>query len=173
MRTVEKLDIANPEHSGFMYDLGTTCKDSFLNDHQNDIILMMNHYEQRIKDGSTVAFLCKEDGENVGIVWVEIDIYQIGRLRAGMMPEHRRGMTAAHFLKDFIAFCFKTLNLRKLDAEIEIDHKNRGSRAAEKLLRRFGFEKEGLLKEALIRDGKPRNTVLLALLRSKYRVKHA
>ena len=168
MRTVEKFDISQKDHAEFMFDLGMACKDDFLNDHQDDIILMMNEYDRRLRNGSVVAFLCKQGGEKIGILWVEKDIFGVGRIRAGMMPAYRKGFTAAHFLKMFVEFCFKTLDLRKLDAEIEINHENRGSRAAEKLLRRFGFRKEGLLKEALLRDGIPRHTILLGLTRTLY-----
>lgn len=171
MRTVEKLDINRKEHAEFMYDLGMTCKEDFLNDHQNDMILMMNNYDRAIRNGSVVAFLCKQDTESIGIVWVEKDVYGVGRVRAGLLPEYRQGFTAAHFLKKFVDFCFKTLDLRKLDAEIVLYEKgNRGSRAAESLLRRFGFKKEGLLREALLKDGKPRDTVLLGLTRKRYEV---
>jgi len=169
MRTVERLDINNPEHAGFMFDLGNACQDDFLNDHQSDIILLMNEYDRRIRDGSVVAFLCKQDGADIGIVWVEMDGFGVGRVRAGMMPEYRSGFTAAHFLRKFVDFCFRTLSLRKLDAEIVLyDKMNRGSKAAETLLRRFGFKKEGFLRESLMKGGRPRDTILLGLTRNRF-----
>ena len=169
MRTVEKLDITRKEHAEFMYDLGLACKDDFLNDHQNDMILMMNEYDRAIRAGSVVAFLCKQEAENIGIVWVEKDLYGVGRVRAGLMPAHRQGFTAAHFLKKFVDFCFRTLDLRKLDAEIVLCGKEgRTSLAAEALLRRFGFRKEGLLRESLLKGGRPRDTLLLGLTRKTY-----
>jgi hypothetical protein len=169
MRSVEQLDISRKEHAEFMYDLGLICQDDFLDDHQNDMILIMNEYDRAIRGGSVVAFLCKQDGLNAGIVWVEKNLYGVGRVRAGLLPQYRQGFTAAHFLKMFVDFCFKTLNLRKLDAEIVLYGKEkRGSAAAEKLLRRFGFAKEGLIREALLKGGKPRDTVLLGLTRNRY-----
>lgn len=180
-RTVEPLNIGIPEHAGFMYDLALLCKDDFLNDYENDIILVMNEYERRLADGSVVAFLAKQNGENAGIIWVELDRYKVGRLRAGMMPKYRKGHTAMHFFKQFISFCFESLNIRKLDAEItmgekfkDIDGKVRyktvrTALAAEALLRRFGFKKEGQIKEALLINGKPRDTLLFGFTRNQYK----
>lgn len=179
--TVERLNLDIKDHSSFMFELAYVCQDDFLNDYQNDIILLMNHYERAINNGSAVAFLCKKNGENCGIVWVEIDDYECGRIRAGMMPEYRSGFTAYKFLRLFIDYCFNSLKLRKLDAEIVMGEKykdgrkmryrpmSRTTKAAEKLLRRFGFEKEGQPKEALLIDGKPRDTLLLALTRNRYK----
>lgn len=166
---VELLDIGKPEHAAFMYDLGMACKEDFLNDSQPDMIYIIHEYEQAIKNGSTVAFLCLKDSEKMGIIWVERDIYDVGRIRAGLMPEHRKGFTAIKVLRLFVDYCFETLKLRKLDAEIELySKKNRTSQAAEKILRRFGFRKEGLIKEAYLRDGKPKNTLLLGLTKKQY-----
>lgn len=184
VNTVELLNLQNKDHSLFMFELAYICQDDFLNDHNNDIILLMNHYERAINNGNAVAFLCKKKQKNCGIVWVEIDDYGVGRIRAGMMPEYRKGFTAYNFLRLFINYCFTTLKLRKLDAEIVMGEKlclrkggktktkyapmSRTTQAAEKLLRRFGFEKEGQPKEALLINGKPRDTLLLAITRNRY-----
>lgn len=180
MRTVEKFNIADPEHSGFMFDLAMVCKEDFLNDRDSDIILVMNEYERRLKNGSVVAFLAKENDEKAGIIWVELGYYGVGRLRAGLMPKFRKGFTALHFFRQFIDFCFENLNVRKLDAEITMGERvpgkgkmhykrSRTALAAEALIRRFGFKKEGQIREALMINGKPRDTLLFGFTRNQYK----
>lgn len=172
MRSVEVLNIANPEHACFMFDLAHICKDDFLNDADNDIILLMNEYEREIEKGATKAFITRVDGEKTGILWVEMNRYGTGRLRAGMLPKYRNGLGryAWLFLTEFIDYCFLSLKLRKLDAEITLyGRHNRSSRAAEKLLRRFGFRKEGFIQEALMVHGKPKDTILFGLTYRSYR----
>lgn len=170
MKTVVKLNIDNPEHAGFMFDLAFACQDDFLNDVDNDIILMMNEYQRGIKEGRVHAFIAQEEGRNLGIVWIEVDRYGVGRLRAGMMPDERKGTRAFYFLHQFIDHCFNTLKIRKLDAEFALyDPDNRSAKAAEKLLRRFGFKKEGHIKQALSKGGVLKDTILLGLTRDRYK----
>jgi RimJ/RimL family protein N-acetyltransferase len=185
MRSVEKFDILNPEHAGFMYDLAMACREDFMNDHDNDILLIMSEYERQLKAGTVVAFLALQDEKPAGIIWVELDRFNTGRLRAGLMPQYRQGYTAMHFFRQFIDFCFEHLDVRKLDAEIVMGEKFRDADgriryrqirtalAAEKLLRRFGFKKEGQPKEALMIDGKPRDTLLFGFTRNQYKGRKA
>lgn len=176
--SVELIDLSQPDHAQFMYDLALACKDDFLNDVDNDIILMINHYERAINNGNVVAFIAKVEGANAGIVWVEKDGYGTGRIRAGLLPSYRRWQTAQYFLRLFIDYCFNSLDFRKLDAEIIFGEKlpngryapmPRGVRAAEKLLRRFGFKKQGINEEALMINGRARDSLLLALTRNRYK----
>lgn len=169
MQTVEVLNLSNRDHAGFMYDLAKVCQKDFLNDHDNDIILLMNEYERALDDGSCKAFLAKVDDAPAGIIWVEIDRYGVGRVRAGLMPEFRRGHTAYRFMRQFIDYCFNRLSLRKLDAELTLwRDQNRSSMAAEKILRRIGFRKQGLIEDAMLIDGKPYDTLLFGLTKKRY-----
>ncbi len=163
MRTVELLDLSVKDHREFMYDLGMTCKDDFLDDYDNDIILLMNHYGKEIEGGGTKAFLCLDDGQKAGIIWVDIDTKGIGYIHAALMPEYRKGFNALHFLRQFVAFCFEHTDLRKIEA-----HLPTRNRRAEKLIIRIGFTKEGLRKAATMKNGKPENHVLLAITRDQY-----
>lgn len=176
-RTVERFDIKNPEHAGFMYDLAMACKDDFMNDYDNDILLIMNEYERAIDAGNVVAFLAMVNGEKAGIIWVDKLLYGVGRVRAGLMPSFRNGFTALGLMHQFIDFCFKELDLRKLDAEISFKWKPTGdelfdrkraknAEAAEKIFRRVGFRKEGLIREAFTVNGEPQDTLLFGLTRT-------
>jgi hypothetical protein len=168
MKTVETLNLLKPEHSMFMHDLAMVCKDDFLNDYDNDIILIINEYERQIKKGQTKAFLVRINGEKAGIIWVEM-MYGVGRLRAGLLPKYRQGVRSYNLLKDFARYCFDSLKLRKLDAELVLPNDSKKTSAGERLLRHLGFKKEGLLKEALLRNGEPHNTILLGLTRNQYK----
>ncbi len=173
---VELLDIDNPDHAGFFFDLGEACKADFLNDYDNDIILMMNQYKRRIEDGSVKAFVAKSQGQKVGIIWCELGDYGDGRVRAGLLPRYRcRGRLAWNIMKMFVDYCFNTLDLRKLDATIELYYRNanKSSYAAEKILRKLTFTKEGILRQAITRDGKPKDMILFGLLRDEYKRKLA
>lgn len=171
MKSIQSLNLLNPEHALFMHDLAVACKEDFLNDHENDIILLINEYERKLRNGSTKAFLVKVDNEKAGIIWVDIDTYDVGRIRAGLLPAYRQGILSLNLLRDFIKYCFSSLNLRKLDAEIVLSLNRYGKRQtapAERLLRHLGFKKEGLVNEALLKNGVARDTVLLGLTKNQY-----
>ena len=162
-RTVEKLDIDNPEHATFMYDLAVACQDDFLNDADTDIIILMHEYNQAIKDGNTVAFLCQENGENAGIIWADIDRHAVGYMHAGLMPQYRQGFTALHFARLFVDFCFRQLELNSLEAQLPTHN-----RVAEVLMRRIGFRKYGLRPFAMKVNGRPEKHVLFAMTKDNW-----
>lgn len=163
-RSVVKLDLTNKEHRAFMFDLGMVCKAQFLNDAEPDIIPVMNEYARMLEAGTTQAFICLEEGKKAGIIWVEFDRYGVGYLRAGLLPEYRKGWTALYFLRQFIEFCFNTAKLRKLVANVEP-----ANQAAEKILRRLGFKKQGMDIDAVVVDGKPVTFLVLFLTPKNYR----
>lgn len=163
VRTVEKLNIDYPEHAGFMYDLALECKDDFLNDVDTDIIVLINAYNERIHDGSTVAFLCQEDGQNAGIIWVDVDRFGVGYMHAGLMPAFRKGFTALHFARLFVDFCFNSLGLNAVEAQLPTHN-----RTAEALMRRIGFRKYGLRPFAMMVNGRPERHVLFSMTKETW-----
>ena len=167
MRNVVKLDIDNPEHAHFMHDLAVECKDEFISDYDPELPAIMNAYNRAIHAGDTVAFLCKVNGQNAGIIWVDIDRYKIGYLHAGLMPEFRKGWNALAFLREFVGFCFSTLRLESVEA-----HLPKYNKPAEKLVRRLGFEKYGLRPYSQRVNGQSQSHVLLALTRQSYEAKY-
>ena len=162
--SIQKLNLNNPEHSTFFYKLAMACKDEFFDDFHTDVIQQLAYYNRQISSGATVAFLISDNTEHIGIVWVDISSDKIGYLHAGLLPEHRKGFTAYKCLRLFVNFCFKTLDLRSLEAQIPVYNK-----VAEKLLRRFGFTKYGIRPEAILVSGKPESHVLLWLSRDKHK----
>lgn len=162
-KTVELLNVDNPAHAEFLYDVAMACKDYYFNDYDNDIIVMIQQSKQAIQQGLIKAFLAKVEDKPVGIIWVERDHYDIGFVRAGIMPEYRNGVFAKYFLNQFVKFCFEKLGFRKLVATFTTEQKT-----IERLLRDMGFTKEGLLKEELVKDGRPVDLLRLALLKGRY-----
>ena len=66
-------------------------------------------------------------------------------------------------LQTFIAYAFETLDLNRLEADI--DPRNH---ASAKTLERLGFQKEGLLRERWIVSGEVSDTCLYGLLRKNW-----
>jgi len=147
-----------------MFDLGMACKDDLLDDYDNDIILIIEEYQRATEKGIAKMFLCKQDGENAGIVWVDLDTKGIGYLHAGLMPKFRKGFTALYFIRLFVQYCFETLKLRSVEAHFPTTNKR-----AETLVRRIGFRKYGLKPHGTTINGKPISHVLLALTQFQYK----
>lgn len=160
---VSRLDLLRQDHSKFAYRLAMACHDDFLHDAFNDPIELLHSYRQSIKNGDTVAFLIHVGDEMAGVVYVDIDRRKVGFIHAGLLPQFRKGMTAAKCLRRFINFCFGSLDLNALEGHIPTYNK-----VAEKLLRRYGFIKYGLRPEALCVNGKPETHVLLYLTKKRY-----
>jgi RimJ/RimL family protein N-acetyltransferase len=157
------LNPSNSEHMAFMFDLATACKEDFLDDFNQDEILLLHQYADCIKSGQTTAFIAKADGKNAGIIWVDVTPTKIGYLHVGLLPEFRKGFNALGLIRDFMTFCFNTLELRKLEASIPTKNIT-----IEKLLRRLGFTKEGVQMEATVVNGESENHVLLAMTKKRY-----
>lgn len=75
-------------------------------------------------------------------------------------PSHRRNGYGGEALALAIDYCWKQLNLSRLSLKV-FDH----NADAVALYRRLGFEREGLLRQALFIDGGWTDLVLMALLR--------
>ncbi|WP_252176717.1 GNAT family N-acetyltransferase [Endozoicomonas sp. 4G] len=69
-------------------------------------------------------------------------------------------------LSAFIDYCFETLRLNRLEAEI-----NPENEASSRLLKKCGFKVEGLLKERWIVDGKVTDSEIYGLLSSNIGIK--
>lgn len=163
MMEVVLLNPDNSEHMAFMFDLATACKEDFLDDFASDEIILLHQYADCIKRGSTTAFIAKKDGENAGIIWVDVNPKKIGYLHIGLLPEFRQGFNALTLIRDFLGFCFNTLRLRKIEASIPTKNI-----VIEKLYRRLGFTKEGIKKEATVVNGRSENHLLLAMTQKRF-----
>lgn len=167
----EPVDFSSREHRALLFDLALTNKDYLLNDADNDIVLIIGVYEQRERNGETISFVPVIDGKNAGCFWIEIDRYGIGRIRGALLPEYRNVRNLIVFLRQLVAMGFEA-GLRKLDAELTLySRHDRQSAAVEKVLKRIGFAKVGIIRESLMIGGKPKDTILLDFLRKDYDVK--
>lgn len=172
MRSAEPLDFSNTLHRAILFDLASCNQNHLLNDYDNDIILILAAYEQDVAAGRAHAFIVWVDNQPAGCFWLETDHYQTGRVRGALLPEWRHIKNLIYFLKGLVQYGFDSLGLRKLDAEITLYSKHdRGSAATEKVLKRIGFQKVGIIREALVVNGKPKDTVLLDYLKRDYDVK--
>ncbi len=71
---------------------------------------------------------------------------------------------ASEVLAAMIEFVFTTLDLHRIEADVD----PRNARSL-RLLERFGFEREGCLKERYLLHGERQDAVMLGLLRSNWR----
>lgn len=171
-REVEPLDFSSRAHRALLFDLALANKASLLNDVDNDIVLIINGYQQREAIGELHAFIALVEEEPAGCFWIEVDRYGIGRVRGALFPEFQNAWNGSFFLRWLVQFGFETVGLRKLDSELALYSKHdRSAAAAERLLKRIGFKKRAILPESLMIGGKPQNTILLDFLKRDYDVK--
>jgi hypothetical protein len=169
VRSVEPLDFNNRQHRALIFDLALCNKEHLLNDHDNDIVLIISAYQQRAAIGELKAFIALVDDEPVGCFWVEIDRYGIGRVRGALFPECRDAWNGLYFLKWVVAYSFQVEGLRKLDSEMALYSKHdKESAAAERIMKRIGFKKRAILPASLMINGKPKDTILLDYLKEDY-----
>jgi len=171
VRSVEALDFSNREHRALIFDLALCNQQHLLNDYDNDIVLIINYYQREADAGFLRAFIALIDNQPAGCFWVEMDRYETGRIRGALFPQYRNAWNGAFFMRFLVDYGFNILELRKLDAELALySRKDRGSAAAERLLKRIGFKKRAILPEALMIDGSPKDTILLDFLKRDYDV---
>lgn len=166
MFSAELINLDNADHAGFIYDLINECRAEFLSDFEDDELLVIAEYRDRIKNGQTVGFLGKVDGQPIGAIWVDIDRYKIGNMYAGAIPQYRGGIAAYRFLKQFIEFCFESMDLRKLEAKILF--RGRTKNTPERLVRKLGFKKQGMDWDSTLINGESVDHLVFALTKTKY-----
>lgn len=171
-RAVRPLDFSSREDRALMFDLACSDQGHLLNDVDNDIVLIINFYQQQAQEGTLHAFAVLVDGIPAGAVWLEVDRYGIGRVHCAMLPEFRTIWNGTFGIRWLLAFAFQGLGLRKVDSEFALYPKqDKQSAAYERILKRIGFQKRAVLPESLMVGGQPRNTLLLDFLKRDYNVK--
>ncbi len=84
------------------------------------------------------------------------------------LPEYRGLGLGGKVLGQIIDYAFNKMNLHRLEAEIY-----EYNTAAQKLFERFGFKKEGTLREARYTDGKYYDILRYGLLRSEWKIRRS
>lgn len=105
-------------------------------------------------------------GEVAGLVsWRALDragpagvCYEVG---VALLPEHRGTGIGAEAHRLLVEHLFRYTRAHRLEASVEW-----GNTAEEKILEKLGFKREGVLHEAVFRDGSWRDVVLYGLVRS-------
>lgn len=162
---IEPLQLHNPDHSGLVYDLlqhhHHWLTDDFTPDPIQMIGEMAENQQKQIATGWIAQRESQSKSEFLGIIWVEVDRFRIGRLFGAATPSVKNGISrdGIRFANQFIQYCFTTLKLRKLVAEVAITNRN-----AERFMQLLGFRKEGLLLNESLKNGQPVHWVRLQLL---------
>lgn len=81
-----------------------------------------------------------------------------------LAPAYWRQGLASEAMRCFLHYCFHTLKLNRLEADIDPDNK-----ASLKLLQRLGFEREGVLPERWIVNGKHSDSWIYGLLAAQWK----
>jgi len=161
------VDLSNPVHSEFVYDLIAACRAEMLDDYCNNIPMAMEAAHQGILNhqvvGSLVVIETQAGPRFAGAIWIEIDRNDIAKIHGGLLPEFRCGFLAIQIFREFIRQVFQYTALRKIEGWMPLN-----CRGAEAVLRWCGFTKEGLIKEAYTINGEPHPLVLLGLTRRQF-----
>jgi RimJ/RimL family protein N-acetyltransferase len=111
------------------------------------------------------AALLHESGEFVGMVNYHARQPTSRRLAVGwiLAPQWCRQGLAQEAALALIEHCFIGLDTHRIEARIEPDNT-----ASLRLAHRLGFRQEGLLRDWLVVDGKPRDVLMYALLQPEW-----
>ena len=113
------------------------------------------------------ALLTRQDAQFVGMVNYHGRQDAHRRLALGwiLVPRHERQGYMSEALRALLGYCFETLHMHRVEAEIEPANV-RSLRLAERL----GFRSEGLLRDRLWVSSEPRSIFMYALLRTEWNV---
>lgn len=112
------------------------------------------------------AIVEAETGELVGTCALGSLTLRHRRAEVGIVLRRdrwRRGL-ASDALGVLFAFCFDTLGLHRLEADVDPDNQT-----SLRLFERLGFQREGRLRERWNTYGQPRDGIFLGLLRREWR----
>jgi [ribosomal protein S5]-alanine N-acetyltransferase len=109
------------------------------------------------------AVLLRDGGEFTGMANYHQRSAQHRRLGVGwiLAPRWWRQGLAQEAVRALLDHCFTGLDAHRIEAHIEPDNA-----ASLRLAERLGFVREGLMRDCLFVDGKPRTAFLYALLRT-------
>jgi ribosomal-protein-alanine N-acetyltransferase len=82
-----------------------------------------------------------------------------------LVPRYERQGYMSEALRALLGHCFQTLQMHRIEAEIEPANTRSIS-----LAERFGFRSEGLLRDRLWLSGEPRSCLMYSLLRTEWNV---
>lgn len=123
-------------------------------------------FEQLCSDKSRRYFAIEKNGEFVGMVrtkeWDQINQSVI--VGIDILPNHQRQGIATRAYNLFLDYLFNHANINRvwlLVAEF--------NKPALNLYRKLGFKKEGVQRQALFRDGKRHDYIMMSLLRKERR----
>lgn len=124
-----------------------------------------NWFEKLDTDKSRKYFAIEKGGEFVGIVrtdeWDQVN--QSVRVGVDILPNHQRQGIATRAYNLLFDYFFNQVNLNRvwlLVAEFNTPALN--------LYRKLGFQKEGVQRQALYRDGKRHDYIMMSLLREEH-----
>lgn len=166
MKSVIQLDFKNKEHRAFFFDVLLEARDTWEHDDSYDAIEFVTLVDRGVQAGVCKAFIGVVNGNMAGVIWVDHDRMRVGTLHGALLPKYQNGFFSKWFVREFLSYCFNTLNLRKVMVELPVFNVK-----ADKLLKNLGFKREGLLKDHFTINGVSKYAVLLGLSKSQFQNK--
>ncbi|MDD3160022.1 MAG: GNAT family protein [Candidatus ainarchaeum sp.] len=123
--------------------------------------------KEKIREYYTFGIELKKEKKLVGQIGLKVDLNQnIGELNYALNENYQKRGIGSEALEKVLEFAFKKLKLRKVSAGYYPENK-----PSRKLLEKFGFKKEGYLREEAIckADMKVKDVVMNGLLRKEYK----
>lgn len=117
-------------------------------------------YEE--KKGIRWGIECRETNELIGTIGYHLWSPRHKRAEIGydLHPDHWGKGYATEAVKAVIHYGFQEMELNRIGAVVFLENE-----ASHKLLRKLGFEKEGILKEYMYQNGLAQDTILYSLLK--------
>jgi ribosomal-protein-alanine N-acetyltransferase len=124
----------------------------------------MQFYEDHYKNGTGYLFKLLLNDTFIGVAGVYFINPQHRHAEMGywLFPEYWKNGYATEAMKKIIAFSFEELHLHRLKADVETENP-----ASSNLLKRLGFEKEGVMQDCEYKNGRYINLEIWALLNPK------
>ena len=138
---------------------------------RKDVLWFINHAREKAKAKPRIGYNfwieLKETGEVIGGIGMGIKLDQgTGSLGYWLGRSYHRKGYGSESLKALLDLAFRRLKIRRLEAEVYP-----GNPSSAKLLKKFGFKREGYRREAHIckADGKIKDSICYALLKHEYK----
>ncbi len=133
---------------------------------QEHALQFIQRSRQELNDQQSLALGIFYDGKIIGGIGMHKWEPAIKRAQVGywIVKEHEgKGIVNKSLLK-FISFLFEQLGLNKVEIHFEPKNK-RSAKVADKL----GFKIEGVIRQAIMRNGMPEDLVVTGILKSEWK----
>ncbi|MDW2886505.1 GNAT family N-acetyltransferase [Exiguobacterium artemiae] len=136
---------------------------------QEDALHIIKSFKQTFdsRQGIRWGMVIRDSGTFIGTIGLNhLSLYsKKAEIGFELDPAHWRRGYAAEAIEEFLAYAFETLGLYRMGAVTFLENT-----ASIQLLKRIGFEEEGILRGYLFQDGTSHDGRIFSLLKPTYQV---